>query len=149
MRWNTVVAFGLVALSLVAAVMVACSDAGASCKAGTLNLQIELDGTAGFADTILITSNDPGATVMQTVSRPDGSPRLFNVDVAFPGGYPAGKTVHFTVRATGGVTLLGENEAVIHLGEGCSTGFVAISSSVLDGGVDDGGNDTTGQTSRP
>ncbi len=142
MRVNTIVASGLLGLSLVAALFVACSSDG-ECKAGTLKLQVELDGTANFADTLTITSGDAGG-LMQTVQRTPGGNNFFDVEVTWPGGYPAGKTVHLLVRATGGVTLLGENEAVIHLANNCSTGLVAISSSLLDGGVDDGGNDTTG-----
>jgi hypothetical protein len=138
MKANTIVAIGLVAVSLVAAVFVACSDSK-SCKPGTLALQVELDGTANFADTITITQTDPGATLNQTVTRTAGDKNLFTVDVTWPDGYPAGKTVHLLVRAQGGVQLLGEDVAVIHLSEGCSTGLVAIRSMLLDGGVDDGG----------
>jgi hypothetical protein len=136
MKANTIVAIGLIALSLVAAVFVACSDSS-SCKDNTLELQVELDGAANFADSIVIASTDAGATVNQTVQHVSGGANLFNVDVTFPGGWPANKTVHFNVRAYGGIQLLGENEAVVHLGATCSSAFVAIRSETLDAAIVD------------
>jgi hypothetical protein len=136
MRLNTIVAIGLFGLALVAAVTVACSDAS-SCKENTLSLQIELGGTASFADSIIISSTTPGAEVSQTVPHDPNGNNLFTVDVTWPGGYPADKTVTFLVRATGGVTLLGENQAVIHLGATCANGFVAIRTETLDAAITD------------
>ena len=63
MRVNTVLAFGLFAVALIAAVMVACSDSGPECKPGTLALQVELSGTANFADTINVQSFEPNASI--------------------------------------------------------------------------------------
>ncbi|MDB4968543.1 MAG: hypothetical protein JWN44_4232 [Myxococcales bacterium] len=134
MRFNTLVAFGLFACALVAAVMVACSDSTPACKAGTLALQIELTGTANFADTINVQSFEPGASINEDFSHVPDGPRLFTIDVAFPGGYPANKTVTFLVRARGASTLLGENIATIHLGETCGAGLVGIRAETLDGG---------------
>ena len=134
MRLNTIVAFAMIGLSLVAAVMVACTDSN-PCKPSTLSLQVELGGTANFADTIIITSSDP--PLSQSVTRTPNDPNLFKIDVSWPGGYPAGKTVTLLVRAMGGVTLLGENQAVIHLGDTCSTGFVTIRSDTLDAAIVD------------
>jgi hypothetical protein len=131
MRFNTLVAFGLFAAALVAAIMVACSDS-TSCKPGTLALQVELAGTANFADTIQVQSFDLSTPVDQSFPHVPDGPKLFVVDVAFPSGYPANKTITFLVRARGASTLLGENIATIHLGETCGTGFVSIRTETLD-----------------
>jgi hypothetical protein len=132
MRLNLLVAGGLIGLSLVAAAFVACSDSGTSCKPNTLTLQVELDGTANFADTVTVTSVDPGAMVMQSFPHTPNGGNFFDVDVVWPGGYPGGKTVNFQVRALGGATLLGENVATIHLGATCDNGLVAIRAETLD-----------------
>ncbi len=132
---NVLVAFAVVALSVVAAVFVACNDSGPNCQPGTLALQVELDGNANLADTIEVSSGDPVFT--QTVTRTAGDFNLLNIDVGFGGTYPAGKTVTLLVRAKMGQTLLGENVAVIHLGDSCSTGFVAVRAETLDFGAED------------
>jgi hypothetical protein len=136
MRFNTLVAFGLFAAALVAAVTVACSDSP-DCKPGTFALQVELAGTAAFADRIEVSSDTPGAEVMQTFPHDPNGPTLVNLDVAFPAGYPADKTVTLIVRASGATTLLGENVVTIHLLPKCSTAFVTIRSSTLDAFVAD------------
>jgi hypothetical protein len=120
------VALGCVAVAAIAAVVVACSDSGNNCKPGTLALTIELTGTANFADTITISARDPA--INQTVMHHAGDTDLVHVDVTFPNGYPADKLLTLYVRATGGITLLGENVANIHLLPGCSTGGVVINS---------------------
>jgi hypothetical protein len=123
------VALVVVALAVVGVVVVACGETGQSCQPGTLALTIQLYGTAAFADTITISSKDPELSV--SVPHNPMLPPLLVVDVAFPGGYPANKLVVFTVRATGGITPLGENSANIHLPPGCSTGYVSVSGSSL------------------
>lgn len=135
MRTRTLVAFAVVALSVIAAVMVACSDNGPSCKPGLLTLQVELDGTANFADSVVVSSSNPSFT--QTFMHTGDGPNLFDVDVDFGGHFPAGQTVTLLVRAMGGSTLLGENIATIHLGDSCSTGFVTIRAETLDAGPTD------------
>lgn len=132
---NVLVAFAVVSLSVVAALFVACSDSGPNCKPNTLALQVELDGTANAADTIEVSSGDPAFT--QTMTRTSGDFNLFTVDVGFGGTYPAGKAVTLIVRAKSGQTILGENVAVIHLADGCSTGFVAVRAETLDAGFAD------------
>jgi hypothetical protein len=117
-------ALALIALVAFATVVVACSDSGKSCKTGTLGLTVELDGTAAFADTLTLTSANPPLTMTVPHSPNDTGP--INVDVTFPGGYPTNTVVRVLVRASGGVTLLGENVATVHLLPDCSNAFVAI-----------------------
>jgi len=112
--------------------MVACSDSAPACKAGTLALQVELAGTANFADTIEVQAFDPAATFDQSFPHVPDGPKLFVIDVPFPNGYPANKTLTFLVRARGGATLLGENVATIHLGATCGAGLVSIRTETLD-----------------
>jgi hypothetical protein len=132
MRFNTLIAFGLFAVALVSAVMVACSDSTPNCKAGTLALQVELSGTANFADTINVQSFEPNASINQDFAHVPDGPKLFTLDVPFPNGYPADRTITFLVRARGASTLLGENIATIHLGQTCGSGLVSIRSETLD-----------------
>lgn len=141
MRWKTLVTVGLIAASLVAVVVAACS--GPSCAPGTLSLEVALLDTSPLADTITVTSNDPGNMIMESFPHtPNPSaPGVEHVTivVTFPGGYPADKVVHLIVRALGGTTLLGVNSATIHLDPTCSTGGVAVTGggTPLDlGGVD-------------
>ncbi len=146
MRWNLLIAFGVISLSLVAAFMVACSDSP-SCKPGTLLLQVALLDTAPLADTITVVDNDPGAVVTQTFPHTPNQAGAavgvehITVEVSWPGGYPADKLVHLLVKATGGVTVLGANTATIHLDPSCTVGSVAVrGGSALvptDGGTTD------------
>ena len=129
---HTLIACGVFAVALVAAVFVACSDSTPDCKPGTLALQVELAGTANFADTVEVQSLDPGFAVNQSFPHQPDGPKLFVVDVAFPNGYPANKAITFLARARGAATLLGENVATIHLGATCGTGFVSIRAETLD-----------------
>jgi len=142
MRWRILVAVGLIAASLAAVVVAACS--GPSCKAGTLQLDIALAATAPLADTITVTGVDPGAAVSQTFPHTPNpmAPGIehVTVNITFPGGYPADKVVHLVVKATGGVTLLGANTVTIHLDPTCSNAGVLISGGVItpgDGGMTD------------
>jgi hypothetical protein len=132
MRFNTLIAFGLFACALVAAVMVACSDSTPDCKPGTLALQVELSGTANFADTINVQSFEPNASIDQDFPHVPDGPKLFVLDVPFPKGYPANQTVSFFVHARGASTLLGENIATIHMGPTCGSGLVSIRAQTLD-----------------
>jgi|SRR4051812_8475475 hypothetical protein len=132
MRFNTLLAFGLFGVALVAAVMVACSESGPDCKPGTLALQVELSGTANFADTINVQSFEPNASINQDFPHVPDGPKLFVLDVPFPQGYPANRTITFLVHARGASTLLGENVATIHLGETCGAGLVSIRAETLD-----------------
>ncbi len=134
MRINTILAFALFALLVIAAAVVACSDGSqtGNCSAGTLALQVELDGTANFADTIQVSSADPAATLTEsTPHTPDGA-TVQTVTVTFPNGYPSNKAITFLVRAYANSQLLGENTATVHLDDPCGTGGVAIRSSLLD-----------------
>ena len=137
MRWNLFAAAGLLVLSLVAVLIVACSDTTSACKPGTLLLQIGLYDTSPLADTISVSISDPGAEVMQStphVPNPEAANigvEHINIEVDFPGGYPADKLVHVFVRAIGGTTILGSNTASIHLDPKCSVGNVAISGRSL------------------
>ncbi len=136
MRWNILAALGLLVLSLVAVLVVACSDT-AACKPGTLLLQLGLLDTTPLADTITVTITDPGAEVMQSSphvpnqSAADVGVEHVDVEVDFPGGYPADKLVHVLVKAIGGVTVLGSNIAAIHLDNKCTVGNVALSGRAL------------------
>jgi hypothetical protein len=136
MRTNLFVAFGISAVAIGAAVLVACSSGDKpSCRPGTLALIVELDGTANFADTVTITADDPSIGLAMPVMHVPNGPYIFTVDVAFPNGYPANRLVHFIARASGAGTLLGENEATIHLDDVCSTGGISIRSETLDATV--------------
>jgi hypothetical protein len=132
MRWNILVALGLLALSIVAVGVVACSDS-TTCKPGTLQLEIGLLDTSPLADTITVSIADTGAEVMQSFPHTpnqagaDVGIEHVSLEVTFPGGYPAGKLVHVLVRAVGGTTILGSNNAAIHLDDKCSIGNVALS----------------------
>jgi hypothetical protein len=137
MRWNLFAAAGLLALSLVAILIVACSDNAPSCKPGTLLLQIGLLDTTPLADTITVSITDPGAEVMQSTPHAPNADAAnigvehIAVEVDFPGGYPADKVVHPLVRAIGGTTILGSNIATIHLDSTCSVGNIAVSGRSL------------------
>jgi hypothetical protein len=138
MRLNIILASGLFAAAVVASVMVACSDDTPDCKPGILTLNVELGGTANFADTVEVQSYDPAATFTQDFPHTPGGANYFPIDVMFPGGYPTDKTITFLVRARGGATLLGESVATIHLAPTCSTGLVSIrSGETLDAGAED------------
>ena len=128
---KTIVAFGLLACALVAALVVACSDNAPSCKDGEFQLQVNLEGTAIDADTITITGTDPGAMVSMTVPHTPGLVQQI-IDVNFSGGYPADKLVHLLVKATGGVTNLGEIEVDIHTDPKCSVATAVVRSQAAD-----------------
>lgn len=136
MRWNILAAASLVVLSLVAVLVVACSNS-ASCKPGTLLLEIGLLDTSPLADTITVTITDPGAEVMQSFphapnqTAADVGIEHISAEVTFPGGYPTDKLVHVLVKAIGGVTVLGSNTATIHLDTSCTVGNVALSGRAL------------------
>ncbi len=137
MRRNVVIALAVAAVALVAGVIVACNS-GPSCKPGTFALQVVLDGTANLADTITVSSQTPGAMVTQSVPHTPNGDSVFTITVSWPNGYPADKLVTLLVRATGGVTTLGEAAVSIHLDPTCSTGSVAVTSTLIpDGGAQD------------
>lgn len=139
MRTRTFLAFAFVALAGVAVVMVACSDSSKpTCKPNTLQIDVELDGTANYADTLTVTVTAPAPGFTQTFAHTPNGDSLQRVDLAFPNGYPADKVVTVRVTATGGTTKLGENVFSIHLLPSCSTAFVPIHSFYLpDGGATD------------
>lgn len=129
MPWKILVAVGLIATSLIAVVVAACS--GPSCQAGTLSLDVALLNTTPLADTITVSSNDPGAMIMQSFPHtPDPTAPSIehtNVVVTFPGGYPTDAVVHLIVRALGGSTILGAGTATLHLDTTCTSGAVSVS----------------------
>jgi hypothetical protein len=136
MRWNILVALGLIASSLVAVGVVACSDS-TTCKTGTLLLQVGLLDTAPLADTISISIADSGAELTTSFPHTPNSDAAnvgvehINLELTWPQGYPTGKLVHVVVKATGGTTVLGSNSASIHLDDKCTVGNVAISGRTL------------------
>ena len=143
MRWKLLVASGVLALSLVATLIVACSDS-ASCKPNTILLQVALLQTAPLADTITVTETDPNSTVMQTYPHAPNSmnPGVEHItlQIDFPNGYPADKLVHFLVKATSGVTVLGANSLTVHTDQTCTVADVAVtggSTGPMDGGMTD------------
>jgi hypothetical protein len=127
MRWNLLAAFGLIALSFIAVVIVACSSSG-NCKPQTLNLQILLSGTSDLADTVTVSDLDPDPALMfvQTFPHKVGDASALSLDISWPAGYPADKLVHLLVKATGGVATLGANSATIHLDPSCTMATVSI-----------------------
>ena len=143
MRWNLLVAVAVVALSLVATVIVACSDSPA-CKPNTLLLQVALLQTAPLAETITVTETDPNTNLMQTFPHAPNAnnPGVehISVEIAFPDGYPADKLVHFVVRAISGGTVLGANSVTVHTDPTCTVASVAVtggSTGPMDGGMTD------------
>ena len=136
MRWRILVAVALVAASLASVIVAACS--GASCKPGTLQLEIALSATAPLADTITVVGLDSGAMVNESFPHTPNNmaPGIehITVEVTFPGGYPANTVVHLVVKAIGGVTVLGANTVAIHLDDTCSVGGVLISGGVVTPG---------------
>lgn len=136
MRWNLVVAIGLLALSIVAVGVVACSDS-TTCTPGTLRLEIGLLDTSPLADTITVSIADSGAEVMQSFPHTPNQTAAevgiehVSLELTWPGGYPAGKLVHVLIRAVGGTTILGSSNASIHLDDKCSVGNVAVSGRAL------------------
>ncbi len=143
MRWKLLVAGGLLALSLVATIVVACSSP-ADCKPNTFLLQIALLQTAPLADTITVTETDPNTNVMQSFPH---VPNAMNpgvehivLELDFPNGYPADKVVHFLVKAIGGTTVLGANSFTVHTDPTCTVADVAVtggSVGPMDGGMTD------------
>jgi hypothetical protein len=143
MRWKLLVAGGLLASSLVATLVVACSDS-TSCKPNTILVQIALLQTAPLADTIIITETDPNTSVTQTFAHtPNASnPGVEHIteEIDFPNGYPADKVVHFLVKAVGGTTVLGANTFTVHTDPSCTVAGVAVaggSTGAMDGGTTD------------
>lgn len=143
MRWNLLVAISVVALSLVATVIVACSDSP-GCKPNTLLLQVALLQTAPLAETITVTETDPNTSLMQSFPHEPNSmnPGVehISVEVDFPNGYPADKLVHFLVRAISGGTVLGANTVTVHTDATCTVAGVAVtggSTGPTDGGMSD------------
>ena len=134
MRWNVLVAIGVVALSIVATVVVACSST-TSCQPGTLVLDVALLQTAPLADTITVTSTDTDIPVNESFPHTPNStsPGVEHtpVSVTFPSGYPKDKVVHLLVRALAGTTVLGAGTATIHLGTSCDTGSLDVSGGNL------------------
>ncbi len=143
MRRKLLVAGGLVALSLVATVVVACSNSQ-SCKPSTMLLEIALLQTAPLADTIIVTETDPNTSVMQTFAHTPNAanPGVEHIteEIDFPNGYPADKVVHFIVKAVGGTTVLGANSVTVHTDPTCTVADVAVtggSTGPMDGGTPD------------
>lgn len=123
MKTGPAVALTTVGFAALAAVIVSCSD-GPTCKQGTMSLSVALLGSAFQADTITVTAVDP--ELNQSVPHQLGDATLFDIEVAFPGGYPANKLVGFVVRAYAKGVLIGENAATVHLSPGCSNAQVDI-----------------------
>ena len=123
MKTGPVVALTTVGLAALAAVVVSCSS-GPTCKQGTMSLSVELLGNALLADTITVTAVNP--ELNQSVPHTLDDTGLFNIDVTFPGGYPADKVVGFLVRAYAKGVLIGENAATVHLSPGCTNAQVDI-----------------------
>ena len=143
MRWNLLVALAVVALSLVATVIVACSNSP-GCKPNTLLLQVALLQTAPLAETITVTETDANTNLMQSFPHAPNSSNPgvehISVEIDFPNGYPADKLVHFLVRAISGGTVLGANSVTVHTDPTCTVADVAVSggsTGPMDGGMTD------------
>src|SRR2546423_4525208 len=130
MAWRILVAVGLIAASVLAFAVVACSSS-ATCRPGTLSLDVALVATAPLADTLTVTINDPAAMVMQSFPHTPNptAPGIAHTTVVvdFPGGYPANSVIHVIVRALGGVTILGAGTATLHLDQSCTSGSGLVS----------------------
>jgi hypothetical protein len=149
MKTRTIVTTGLLAIAAgvgIGATVLACdsgSDQTGDCNRGTLRLQVQLNLTASYADTVEVLSYAPQFD--EKFSRtPNGLPGdLFNADVSFPGGYPADKLLTLLVRAYGQNQLIGESLAQIHTLPVCTVGGVTIAPHTLDAAPNptDGGTD--------
>ena len=129
MRWKLLVPFTVLGLSIIVTAVVACSDS-ASCKPGTMLLQIALLDTSPLADSIEVMSTNPMIPFDEKFPHtPNASApgvEHTSVTVTFPNGYPKDTLLNLIVRAYGGVTLLGANTAQIHTGATCTVGDVAV-----------------------
>jgi hypothetical protein len=138
MRWHVVAVILVAAVSAGAVGLVACSDD--SCTPGELVLHLGLIDDSPTADTITVTGNDPGASVMESFPH-TVDPNAVSLDVehldvhvTWPQGYPSHALVHLIVRALLNGTVIGENTATIQLGAKCGSGSMLVSGR---GGTDD------------
>jgi hypothetical protein len=129
MRWNVLVAIGLLVASAIAVVVVACSSD--DCKPNTFTIQARLVNAAVNADTITVQGTDPGMTFSQTFPHTPGDAGLVVLDVSFPGGYPSDKLVHLLLTATGGVTTLGVDTIAVHTDPTCTVAQASIIASPI------------------
>ncbi len=141
-----VAAAALVAAALAGAVtIVAGACSGPACKPGTLLLHVALLDDAPLADTIVVSGDDPNASVSESFPHtPNPNAVIVGIDrlvvtVTWPTGYPTGNTVNLTVRALAGGAQVGINTASIHLDDGCTETSVLVSNRGVppDGGGSD------------
>jgi hypothetical protein len=114
----------LASLLLVALGAAGCGD-GSNCKEGTLSLGLELDTGTDVADsvTIVITVDGKAMTSVQ----PHAPGQTFsNVEIDFPAGYPADKTVSLDLTASLTGTVIGIGHELIHLLPGCTDGLAHV-----------------------
>jgi hypothetical protein len=99
-------------------------------------VSVKLDGTARTADTLIVGVSIDGAAAKQsTVALPTGAGGG-DLEVDFPGAYPAGKHGEFTVVATRQGAALGTGTFKETLAPGCDSVIVTVSGSSPDGGPD-------------
>jgi hypothetical protein len=135
MRSRSIVAVvGLAVATALPIVIVACSSMPAqNCKPNTLRLNVQLNLTASLADTITVQSYTAPVFTQSFPRLADGVyGEIAQVDITFPGGYPADKLVTLVLRASAKGQTIGEDVEQIHLLPGCTEGSAVITSSTLD-----------------
>jgi concanavalin A-like lectin/glucanase superfamily protein len=122
----------------------ACESTNA-CKQGTLLVTATFDSVSRTADNVEITvaigggQPRPPTTLAYNSGMSQGT-----IEVAFPGGYPAGQQVSVTLRATKSGAQVGTGSGTVALPQGCAT--LAIDVSSIDGGGGSGGGGGGGGT---
>ena len=145
MRWHVIAVIAVAAVIAGAVVFVACS--GESCTPNVLTLHLGLLDDSTTADTITVTGNDPGASVMASFPHtPDPTSVSIGVEhtqvaVTFPGAFPAHALLHLAVRALVNGTVIGVGTSTVELGATCGDGSLLVSAR---GGLDEDAGVTGG-----
>lgn len=126
-------------VALASLLLVACKLTTAPCKPGTLFVQLTLDGTSATADSLQVTVDLGGGTLLHgTPIAHQPGVSSGSVEVHFAPGYPAGQQVAVTVDALVGASIIGSGQQTLTLTSSCQSLSIAIAASAGDMGGGDG-----------
>ncbi len=117
-------------------VVAGCGPIAEPCHPGTLLLVVTLDTATVAANSLAVTLSLGGkAGKMSSVPHVPGY-ASGNIEVAFPNGYPRGRTIDVVVQALDGTDVLGTGTASQLLTASCEATPLAVHGNGADGGAD-------------
>jgi hypothetical protein len=124
---------------LLAAAAAAGCGKTATCRPGTVFVDVKLAGYAATANELDVDVAVPGATPQHKALTLTGHPMSGGVEITFPNGYPTGKSVDVTLRVLAQGNLLATSMNTVAATGTCAA--LTVDFGAGDGGTGAGGSD--------